>query len=864
MKKFILAVGMFFSALSVSALNPGDTIPAPLLVGHRGSNYGVENTEEAFRNGAKLGYQYVETDIKVTKDTKFVLCHNDDLSSFGSSLTIAGSTLAQLQAVTLTQTRLGTKYTGKIMELGEFLDLCTELNVLPVIELKWATGVNSNDQSNMPKLIQLIEEKGYRNKAIILTSMKPCLEWIYKNHPDVQRQLLVNAIATGAHLTWCIEHKTDVDISTTYCTEEAVEKYHEAGLKVNMWTTNDSTGYKTYTLMGCEFITTDRLDGNNLPVVTVPSDANEVYGETPDYKDVLEGSGIKPASSYSFRSDYVDYQIAELTGKTIRRVIDHKGMIYILAVDADKKPTILVFNSMNKEVITVATDKLFTNHTEAAYMYPCSDIAVTSCGHLIATNYAKITHATTTEVNTFWKWENDENGLPMGEPIVWVETHSAGNWTAGYAGATFAYTGDLSNGIIYMAGTTTGSGKGTRLVLTPIVNGVPEIHESTTWYHTFLQYNGENITLPILGEDYHFTLSPNLNKFVITGSTEAYTMGEVKYTKDQYRINIKASYELPAELGIKSDITHIGFFKYAGAIYAVTPTTTGVNLLNISKGIQHATIVKTTGTSLTEVLGLNAAVGHVTPTLEGDSIVRGDIDIFLLRGDKATLLTTRLKPAEIITIDQEVVELKQYYATTLTAALTPEDAQTPIIWKSTNEEIATVEEGKVIGRKEGEVQIIAQSGIISDTCVVKVLAMPETLTCEYLAGMTIAPRDTIEIIGFVTAPGATSGIWNPRVQAASFYIADTADGGEVFLVYTAKPQIEGYVPEIGEQLICKGMVEFKDEKPRLAKGGIYVSLTTDLENIEMNSKEAVKVIENGVMYIIHNNVKYNVTGIRVK
>lgn len=44
----------------------------PYLVGHRGSYWGVENTEEAFINGAKKGYDYLETDIKVTKDGKFV------------------------------------------------------------------------------------------------------------------------------------------------------------------------------------------------------------------------------------------------------------------------------------------------------------------------------------------------------------------------------------------------------------------------------------------------------------------------------------------------------------------------------------------------------------------------------------------------------------------------------------------------------------------------------------------------------------------------------------------------------------------------------------------------------------------------
>ena len=36
-------------------------------VGHRGSLYGVENTETAFINGIKNGYEGLECDIRTTK-----------------------------------------------------------------------------------------------------------------------------------------------------------------------------------------------------------------------------------------------------------------------------------------------------------------------------------------------------------------------------------------------------------------------------------------------------------------------------------------------------------------------------------------------------------------------------------------------------------------------------------------------------------------------------------------------------------------------------------------------------------------------------------------------------------------------------
>ena len=71
----------------------------PYLVGHRGSYWGVENTEEAFINGAKKGYHCLETDIKVTKDGKFVCWHDDNLTKASDEPAIASNTLATLQSI---------------------------------------------------------------------------------------------------------------------------------------------------------------------------------------------------------------------------------------------------------------------------------------------------------------------------------------------------------------------------------------------------------------------------------------------------------------------------------------------------------------------------------------------------------------------------------------------------------------------------------------------------------------------------------------------------------------------------------------------------------------------------------------------
>ncbi len=631
MKRFAISCFLLFSLLTLSA--------QPLLVGHRGSGYGVENTAEAFRRGAALGYQYVETDIKVTADTRFVLCHDDNLERWGHNLKIASSTLEQLQAVTLTQTRSGVTYTAQLMELGEFLDLCTELNVKPVIELKSATGVSSSDQSNMHALMQTIEAHGFRNKCVILTSMQPCLEWIFEHYPDVNRQLLVNANATARLLTWCIQYQTDVDISNTYCTKEAVDKYHEAGLRVNMWTTNSEDGYVQYTKMGCDFITTDRLNAADMPTVEIPEPAQPEYGGTVDYVDVLAGTDILPTTEYAFQRAYTDYRIAELDGKTIRRVIAHNGLVYILAVDAARVPTILVFNPQTKAVTSVSTAGMRTNHYTDAYLYVCSDIAITTCGHLIASALGKV-RSNDEQVVTFYRWGKDTNGLPTEAPQKWVEVPSAGNWSTGYGGETFAYSGDLRNGTLYYSAEAPSEDSKMRFVRVDIKDSV--VTEDNIYYAQPSMINAE-IRRKELGNDYRFTLSPNTDQFVITGLTDVYTLGEYMFSIYEGDENIRKYNDVPASLGISNAITHIGFFKYAGAIYSIVPTPSGAQLIDISNGIENATLVSTTGLIGTPIEDMYATVAQVVPTIdEMGNVVRGDIDVVLLHENKCTLLTTRV------------------------------------------------------------------------------------------------------------------------------------------------------------------------------------------------------------------------------
>ena len=245
----------------------------PILIGHRGSRTGVENTEQAFINGVtKHGCQALECDVKVTSDKKYVCWHDDVITtSFGlsSNCTIYTNTLATIQSKTLTQTRKSVKYTGKICTVERYLEICKQYNVTPVVELKWASGINSNDMSNFPGLYALFEKLGMVDKVIILTSMKASLEYIGQNYPKLKCQYLVNYI-TSSNISTCKANGWDISScyyynSSNYVTQTLVDQAHAAGLKVSLWTMNSETDYKKYAGYGANYVTTDDFIYSDLP-----------------------------------------------------------------------------------------------------------------------------------------------------------------------------------------------------------------------------------------------------------------------------------------------------------------------------------------------------------------------------------------------------------------------------------------------------------------------------------------------------------------------------------------------------------------------------------------------------------------------
>lgn len=237
---------------------------AQLIIGHRGSQWGVENTSEALINGAKAGAWGLECDIRGTADGTFVLSHDSKLKRLaGPDSLVCKISTRDILDIPLSQTRHGVTYTGHIATLGEYLDICNEYNVAPVIEIKKDAYFHSESETEdpcydfIPALIKMLDMKGCSDRAVIISFLPGVIDFIHRHYPDITVQVLAGDPPIEDWVNWCTRHHIDLDVEYSLLTQEAVDQLHAAGLKVNVWTVDNVEKFENCKAMGVDFITTN-------------------------------------------------------------------------------------------------------------------------------------------------------------------------------------------------------------------------------------------------------------------------------------------------------------------------------------------------------------------------------------------------------------------------------------------------------------------------------------------------------------------------------------------------------------------------------------------------------------------------------
>ncbi len=242
-----------------------------IYVAHRGSRVegGVENTVDAFLGGVKAGAKALECDVRVTKDNTFIIFHDNDLTRLTSgspiqyTLDVNNENYENLKSIVLTQTYQNQTYHGNVCLFEDYLKICKDNDIIPIIELKWTNGIYSDNQNeenynfdNLDKIVDMIKKYDLFDKAYVMTSMRGCLSYLRKKYHKIKLQWLCSTNVLD-YLDWAINNNINIDVEHNSVSKEIVDKCHQNNLLVNIWTMNDETLLEKYLKMGVDMITSD-------------------------------------------------------------------------------------------------------------------------------------------------------------------------------------------------------------------------------------------------------------------------------------------------------------------------------------------------------------------------------------------------------------------------------------------------------------------------------------------------------------------------------------------------------------------------------------------------------------------------------
>jgi len=216
-----------------------------LKIGHRGARaYEPENTLRSFQRAIEIGVDAVELDVRKTKDNELVVIHNADVNkTTNGSGSVNELILEEIK-------RLVIEKDEKVPTLKEALDFVGK-RVIVLVELK-ETGIEE-------KTLDLIRQKGLMDNVIIISFIEDSLKKVRELSDEVTTGLIYvrhkNPIQTA------LELKAEYLLPLYNFTYSAnVNKAHENGLKVIVWTINKKEDVAKYRNKGVDGIASDCPD----------------------------------------------------------------------------------------------------------------------------------------------------------------------------------------------------------------------------------------------------------------------------------------------------------------------------------------------------------------------------------------------------------------------------------------------------------------------------------------------------------------------------------------------------------------------------------------------------------------------------
>ena len=217
-------------------------------IAHRGCvGYGAENSIEALEGAKRVGVDYAEMDVQMTKDHKFVVVHDFNLKRLtGKKLYVKDMYYKDIVGMKIRDQG----FTGNIVSFEEYLKKAKELNIKLLVELK----PNGGEPKNYADLfIKEVDRLGIRKEYKYMSLSKSLMEEINKKAPEME---------TGHVIPLQIGGFSDEDVDFFVIEDFSyrnryVEEAKLMGKDVYVWTINDEGKMNQYLQRPVDGIITD-------------------------------------------------------------------------------------------------------------------------------------------------------------------------------------------------------------------------------------------------------------------------------------------------------------------------------------------------------------------------------------------------------------------------------------------------------------------------------------------------------------------------------------------------------------------------------------------------------------------------------
>ncbi|QCZ42520.1 glycerophosphodiester phosphodiesterase [Levilactobacillus brevis] len=228
----------------------GLAMTKPLTIAHRGvdNGNGVQNTIPAMIKTSKERPDYVEMDIRMTKDHQFVVMHDGNLKSLaGLNRSVASMTLRQLTKVTVTENG----YQAKIPSFNHYLNTAIKHHQKLLIEIKTGSA-DTPDLSE--RFYRQFGQRILTNHEQVHTLSYKVMDKLKKEHP----QLFVSYIMPY-NLTFPRTRANAYTMESTTLNDSFVDQANREHKKVYAWDIDDVNSLDQMMFMGANGVITNNL-----------------------------------------------------------------------------------------------------------------------------------------------------------------------------------------------------------------------------------------------------------------------------------------------------------------------------------------------------------------------------------------------------------------------------------------------------------------------------------------------------------------------------------------------------------------------------------------------------------------------------